>query len=616
MLMKNKIIPRNYLIKQLPKAIAFVNTRLEVVHASDLWLSIFEFSEDYVFGRTINDLFNNLSAQGKKGIENCLKGISDKPSVDKYTSTTGEKKWFEWISIPWYDENENIIGVIINSEDITQKTLNELRLTKLETLLGEKSEIANIGTWEYDLITDEMKWDDRTKIIHEVQSDYNPTTSEANDFYKNGYSRNTISMTFIKAIKEETPWSEKVQLVTTKGNEIWVINSGKPIYTNGEFTSIIGTIQNINELTLKEIKTKENEYLLRTLIDNLPLNIYIKDLDSKRILVNKAEIQFNGLSNEDELLGKDDYEFYDKETATKLRKEDLIVMQDLKPVIGKENQYTMKDGGATTFLTSKIPLVGSNGRAYGLVGINMDISDLKQKEHELRNLIDVTSLQNEKLINFAHIISHNLRSHSANFSMLIDFLIHEKDKEEKERIIQMLLNSSNNLLDTLENLNEVVDINTNTDLKKKEIFIHTALTKVQQNLSVFLKVNKVNIINNIPLKTKINAVPSYLESILTNFITNSIKYRSENRTPTIELNTHVENKYTVLTVKDNGIGIDIEKYGGKIFGMYKTFHNNKDARGIGLYITKNQIEAMNGKVTVDSEVNKGTTFKVFFNEEN
>lgn len=616
MLMRSKIIPRNYLIKQLPKATAFLNMQLEVVHASDLWLSMFEFSEDYIFGRSINHLFVNMIDEGKKALKNSLKGISGKPGVEQCITIAGEKKWFEWISIPWYDENENVIGTIINSEDITQKVINEEKLKKLELISEDISSISEIGYWEYDLPKDKLTWCDKTRSIHEVDSDYIPNIIDGTAFYKNGYSRNTISMIVNKAISNKTSFSEKLQLVTAKGKEIWVTSSGKPIYKHGKFTGLIGTIQNINELTLKEIKTKENEYLLRTLIDNLPLNIYIKDLDSKRILVNKAEIQFNGLSNEDELLGKDDYEFYDKETATKLRKEDLMVMQGLKPVVGKEIEHTMKNGEETTFLTSKIPLVGSDGNAYGLVGINMDISDLKQKEHELRNLIDVTSLQNEKLINFAHIISHNLRSHSANFSMLIDFLIDEKDKEERERIIQMLLNSSNNLLDTLENLNEVVDINTNTNLKKKEIFINTALIKVQQNLSVFLKVNKVNIINNIPPTTKINVVPSYIESILTNLITNSIKYRSEEKTPIIEISSHIEDKYTVLTIKDNGIGIDLEKYGEKIFGMYKTFHNNKDARGIGLYMTKNQIEAMNGKVTVESKINKGTTFKLFFNEEN
>lgn len=63
------------------------------------------------------------------------------------------------------------------------------------------------------------------------------------------------------------------------------------------------------------------------------------------------------------------------------------------------------------------------------------------------------------------------------------------------------------------------------------------------------------------------------------------------------------------------MGIDLNRYGGKIFGMYKTFHNNKDARGLGLYIIKNQVEAMGGNITVNSEVNKGATFNVYFNEE-
>ncbi|MBT8312250.1 MAG: ATP-binding protein, partial [Flavobacteriaceae bacterium] len=74
--------------------------------------------------------------------------------------------------------------------------------------------------------------------------------------------------------------------------------------------------------------------------------------------------------------------------------------------------------------------------------------------------------------------------------------------------------------------------------------------------------------------------------------------------------------YTVLKITDNGLGIDLDKYGEKLYGMYKTFHDKPDARGIGLYITKNQIEAMNGKIAVESEVGKGTTFNIYFNEKN
>jgi signal transduction histidine kinase len=72
----------------------------------------------------------------------------------------------------------------------------------------------------------------------------------------------------------------------------------------------------------------------------------------------------------------------------------------------------------------------------------------------------------------------------------------------------------------------------------------------------------------------------------------------------------------VLYISDNGLGLDLKKHKNALFGMYKTFHKHQNSRGIGLFITKNQVEAMGGKIKVYSEVNKGTTFKIYFNEEN
>ena len=106
----------------------------------------------------------------------------------------------------------------------------------------------------------------------------------------------------------------------------------------------------------------------------------------------------------------------------------------------------------------------------------------------------------------------------------------------------------------------------------------------------------------------------YLDNILTNFITNSVRYKDPKRKPIITLSAVKKNNYSILTIADNGLGIDLEKHGKKLFGMYKTFHEHKDAKGIGLYITKNQIDAMNGKVEVTSKVGKGTEFKIFFND--
>ncbi|MGI9552617.1 MAG: sensor histidine kinase [Aurantibacter sp.] len=499
---------RDYLIKQLPSATAFINTDFKVVHASDQWIDTFNFSATEVFGSTIFDLFGSPNKSWRRILQSCFKGQPTEIDPSTYVDHNNDQIWIQWQNIPWYDENENVIGAIIQAEEVTQSVNNQLELEKLRTCHNS--------------------------------SDDHPT----------------------------------------------------------------------------DAKTAEGEILLKTLIDNLPLNVFIKDLDSKKVLVNKSECEYLGVEHPEELLGKSDFDLYDREVAQISRDEDLQVMRSLTPILGRETANKKKDGKTTTFLTSKIPLIGEDGAVKGLVGISLDISDLKQKEEELRDLINVTSLQNKKLINFAHIISHNLRSHAANFAMLLDFFVNERDTVEKNRLTGMLIEASDNLLETLENLNEVVAINANTNLNKKPVYLTKTVAKVVQSLSAFLKTNNAKITNDISEDVQVNVIPAYLESILMNFITNGVKYKEPSRDPILKLSAIAENGNIVLSISDNGLGIDLKKYGDKLFGMYKTFHHHKDARGIGLYITKNQIEAMGGRVTAQSTVGKGTTFKIYFNGKN
>ena len=123
------------------------------------------------------------------------------------------------------------------------------------------------------------------------------------------------------------------------------------------------------------------------------------------------------------------------------------------------------------------------------------------------------------------------------------------------------------------------------------------------------------IINNVEKDIEVSCIPAYLDSIILNLVSNAVKYKSPNRTLLITINAVKSNEGVLLSISDNGMGIDLDKYRDKIFGMYKTFHNRKDAKGFGLYLVKNQIEAMGGSITVQSEVDKGTTFNVYFNEE-
>ena len=196
--------------------------------------------------------------------------------------------------------------------------------------------------------------------------------------------------------------------------------------------------------------------------------------------------------------------------------------------------------------------------------------------------------------------------------MLSSFLIKEKNEEERKKLIRMIDEASSGLNETVQHLNEVVHVKTSVDGNMASINLHTALKNVEKNISTLFKEKEVICEIDVPKTHNLKAVPAYLDSILLNLFTNSVKYSALNRQPHIMVSSKIDGNKVVVAFSDNGQGIDLDRHGNKIFGMYKTFHGNKDAKGIGLFITKNQIEAMNGKIEVESTVNVGTTFNLYF----
>ncbi|MDX1364376.1 MAG: PAS domain-containing protein [Arenibacter latericius] len=610
------ISANHFLIKQLPQATAFIDKNFKVVFVSDKWVEEFNLSTRDIINEHIQDLVGISSKQWENNILRCFKGKRTENFQENYTSIDRETRWLKWNILPWYNENESVIGAIVQAEDITAQISKEQKLEQVQFILKETNEIGKIGHWKYNQSQDIFSSCPMINNLLEIEEDSKLTLDEYIEFYKIGYNRNTLSMAIFSAMENKQTWNEKLEVLTAKGNQRWVNVSGKPLYCNGKHIGIIGIVQDITDYVIKEHQTKSNEHLLKTLINNIPLHIYIKDTQSKKLLANRSELDHCGISNEADIIGKDDFDIYDKELAQKYRDEDLEVMISQTPMINKELSQENSDGTTNYFLSSKIPLKGPNGETTGLVGITMDISDIKQKEKDLRNLIKVSSEQNKKLLNFAHIISHNLRSHSANFSMLLEFLIEEKEEAERQKIFGMLTDSSNNLMETLHTLNDIVTINSESTTNKKEVDLNKQVHKTLKHLNPLLEENNATVITAIPLGTSLQVIPSYLDNMLIQIISNSIKYKKPNVRPEIKLSLSYVQNYTVLSIEDNGIGLDMKKYGEKLFGMYKTFHEHNDAKGLGLYIVKNQIEAMNGKINAQSQVNVGTTINLYFNEEN
>jgi len=262
----------------------------------------------------------------------------------------------------------------------------------------------------------------------------------------------------------------------------------------------------------------------------------------------------------------------------------------------------------------KVVKYSAENKPLRAVGTLRDITQIKDKEIQLGNTLNIIGDQNNRLSNFAHIVSHNLRSHASNLKMLLD-LFKNADNEERDEMMQHLEGISDGLSITISHLKELVEIQTEIKNVKETLNLRHYLKNILSILHNEITKHSVTIEINIPLDVTIEYNPAYLESILLNFTTNAIKYSSTDKQPIISYDFGIENGFKVLSVSDNGLGIDLKKHKNSLFGMYKTFHKNQNSRGIGLFITKNQVEAMGGKIEVFSEVNKGTTFKIYFDEE-
>lgn len=211
-------------------------------------------------------------------------------------------------------------------------------------------------------------------------------------------------------------------------------------------------------------------------------------------------------------------------------------------------------------------------------------------------------------------MSHNLRSHSTNMTMLTRFLNEEKDEEERLNLNRMITSASKSLSETITHLNDVVQVKTGALEKLQSISVLNTINHIITSINGLLEEQDTTLNIDVSKTHFVNAVPAYLESIFLNVLTNALKYSSPNRKPSIKIKSQVKNEKILITFIDNGQGIDLNRHGDKIFGMYKTFHKHRDAKGIGLFITKNQIESMNGSINIESIVDKGTTLYIELNQ--
>lgn len=237
-----------------------------------------------------------------------------------------------------------------------------------------------------------------------------------------------------------------------------------------------------------------------------------------------------------------------------------------------------------------------------------------QEKTRLSSIAQNLTRKNDQLEEFTQIVSHNLRSPVGNISTLLNLHDHTASEEDKNEIVDLLQQTSTSLLTTMQELNEVLKIKQNDNIEKNELNFSEVFERVLTMFHAKITETEAVVTADFSDVPTIHYANIYLESIFLNLLSNALKYRSVAVAPMIHFKTSIENESVILKVSDNGVGINLEKYGHQVFKMKKTFHKHPDSRGIGLFMIKNQIESMGGEISISSRVNEGTTFTINFNK--
>lgn len=411
-------------------------------------------------------------------------------------------------------------------------------------------------------------------------------------------------------------WQDEYRFQCADGSYKYVFDRGFLVKDlNGKPIRMIGAIQDIT----KQKEEEQRLRLLETVITQSKDAVMITDIDLSNsaipniIFVNNAFTEITGYTAE-EVLGKS-LEILFGVNSGVLEIENLKkAVQDYKECFIETISYK-KNGEEFWLEFSMIPVTNKDGEHSHWISIQRNITDDKLKEKEKEQLIRELTQNNKDLKEFSYITSHNLRAPLSNLTGLIELIedISIEDPELKE-LINGFSKSSHLLNDTINDLVKVIIIKDNPSVQKEDVSIKDIFENVFNQLSFLIQTIEPIIKIDIAEVPVLEVNKSYLESIFLNLLTNALKYRDTTRQLKLNITTKIAEKKLIITFKDNGIGIDLEKNKNKIFGLYQCFHNHPDSKGFGLYLVKSQVESMGGSISVQSNVGVGTTFTIIFEQ--
>ena len=465
------------------------------------------------------------------------------------------------------------------------------------------------GIWKYNFNTKEVKWSTGFYAVLDYQ--FNEIECSAYTFFEHllYHGDKPVLLNAINNRLAENAPPLQLRFLTKKNGYQWFETTVRKV-DNEHGCIAYGSLININRYKHNDLLSAHNQTGNDDAFKIARLGIW--EINAQ----NTGSIE----------LSKQVYDLFDLQSQLSLSVEEFISFFEppYRPILQNAINHTLNHSrpfdidlllrsAKNNLLWLKVkavPVINHFGKCTAIKGVIQDIDSEKRKLLKLEQSINLLTDQNRRLQNFAYIVSHNLRSHTGNLQFMVNLFEQTETTEEREEIFSHIKTISDSLDLTIEHINEIVKIQTEITKERKVVELEPMFKNICSALKNNIESINARIEGDFTQCREISYIPAYMESILQNLLTNSLKYSHPDRQPIIKCYTLTEGNHIYLIFEDNGLGIDLDRYGDKIFGMYKTFHQNTDAKGIGLFITRNQIEALGGTIKVDSTVNIGTKFTI------
>ncbi len=418
----------------------------------------------------------------------------------------------------------------------------------------------------------------------------------------------------------KTRWCQQAEFKLADGRAglIEVVYSKEmPIEDEGPFfaeeRSLINTIASTIEVFFnraaqrRELESSEARF--RTAFEDSAIGMALVSLQGKWMMVNGALYKMLGYTN-DELLacGFQDITHPDDLGA------DVTALHEMRAgkrdLYRTEKRFIHKDG-TTVWINLNVALLRDK-KGFPLYNVAQieNITERKHLEQERRQIIADLVQHNKDITEFTQIVSHNLRGPLSTILGLCQVINDRKEELDAEYVTNGLLVNAEKLDKVVRELNTALSIKGSFTGQVKNVLLSDIIEEVKTKLEEGIKAVSPEMVDDFDRGFEIRTVSSLFTDLMSNIFSNCLLYRHPDRKCRVVISARKTNSEVIISIADNGIGINMKLYGDKLFGLNKRFHNIGNGTGLGLFMSKAMVEVLNGSIGLESEVGVGTTVTI------